>query len=67
MIPEAGSTYTYTRESLGRLPAWIIGWDLVLEFAVAAATVAVGWSGYAQSLAAEFDLRLPASLAGANT
>ncbi|MCJ2068808.1 amino acid permease [Methylobacterium sp. J-030] len=65
MIPEAGSTYTYTRESLGRFPAWIIGWDLVLEFAVAAATVAVGWSGYAQSLAAEFGLRLPAALAGA--
>ncbi|MEL6064105.1 MULTISPECIES: amino acid permease [unclassified Methylobacterium] len=65
MIPEAGSTYTYTRESLGRFPAWIIGWDLVLEFAVAAATVAVGWSGYAQSLAADFGLRLPPSLAGA--
>ncbi len=65
MIPEAGSTYTYTRASLGALPAWIIGWDLVLEFAVAAATVAVGWSGYAQSLAADFGLRLPPSLAGA--
>ncbi|MGU3421680.1 amino acid permease [Methylobacterium sp. D54C] len=65
MIPEPGSTYTYTRASLGRLPAWIIGWDLVLEFAVAAATVAVGWSGYAQSLAAEFGLRLPPALAGA--
>ncbi|SDN95652.1 basic amino acid/polyamine antiporter, APA family [Methylobacterium phyllostachyos] len=65
MIPEAGSTYTYTRESLGRFPAWIIGWDLVLEFAVAAATVAVGWSGYAQSLAADYGLRLPAALAGA--
>ena len=65
MIPEAGSTYTYTRASLGRLPAWIIGWDLVLEFAMAAATVAVGWSGYAQSLAAEFGLHLPPQLAGA--
>nr|WP_182591868.1 amino acid permease [Methylobacterium fujisawaense] len=65
MIPEAGSTYTYTRASLGRLPAWIIGWDLVLEFAVAAATVAVGWSGYAQSLAAEFGLHLPPALARA--
>jgi basic amino acid/polyamine antiporter, APA family len=65
MIPEAGSTYTYTRASLGRFPAWIIGWDLVLEFAVAAATVAVGWSGYAQSLAAEFGLRLPPALAAA--
>jgi len=65
MIPEAGSTYTYTRESLGRFPAWIIGWDLVLEFAVAAATVGVGWSGYAQSLGADFGLRLPPALAGA--
>ncbi|MBE7200393.1 MAG: amino acid permease [Parafilimonas terrae] len=65
MIPEAGSTYTYTRLSLGRFPAWIIGWDLVLEFAVAAATVAVGWSGYAQSLAADFGLRLPPALAAA--
>ncbi len=65
MIPEAGSTYTYTRASLGRFPAWVVGWDLVLEFAVAAATVAVGWSGYAQSLAAEFGLRLPPALAGA--
>ena len=65
MIPEAGSTYSYTRASLGVLPAWIVGWDLVLEFAMAAATVAVGWSGYAQSLAADLGLRLPAALAGA--
>ncbi|MCJ2094868.1 amino acid permease [Methylobacterium sp. J-072] len=65
MIPEAGSTYTYTRACLGVLPAWIIGWDLVLEFAMAAATVAVGWSGYAQSLAADFGLALPAALASA--
>ncbi len=65
MIPEAGSTYTYTRACLGLLPAWIIGWDLVLEFAMAAATVAVGWSGYAQSLAADFGLKLPAALSGA--
>ena len=65
MIPEAGSTYTYTRATLGVFPAWIIGWDLVLEFALAAATVAVGWSGYAQSLAADFGLTLPAALSGA--
>lgn len=63
MIPVADSTYTYA--TLGSLPAWIIGWDLVLEFAMAASTVAVGWSGYAQSLAADFGLRLPASLASA--
>ncbi|MDP4023272.1 amino acid permease [Methylobacterium sp. NEAU 140] len=65
MIPEAGSTYSYTRASLGLLPAWIVGWDLVLEFAVAAATVAVGWSGYAQSVLADLGLRLPAALAAA--
>lgn len=62
MIPEAGSTYAYTRVSLGLLPAWLVGWDLVLEFAFAAATVAAGWSGYAQSLLADFGLRLPPSL-----
>ena len=65
MIPVAGSTYTYAQASLGALAAWIIGWDLVLEFAVAAATVAVGWSGYAQSLLADAGLRLPAALAAA--
>jgi APA family basic amino acid/polyamine antiporter len=50
MIPVAGSTYSYTYVTLGALPAWIIGWDLVLEFAMAAATIAVGWSGYAAGL-----------------
>lgn len=63
MIPVAGSTYSYTYVTLGALPAWIIGWDLVLEFAMAAATIAVGWSGYAQSLLADAGLRLPAWLA----
>ncbi|MDR7039378.1 APA family basic amino acid/polyamine antiporter [Methylobacterium sp. BE186] len=65
MIPVPGSTYTYAYATLGRLAAWIIGWDLVLEFAMAAATVAVGWSGYAQSLLADLGLRLPATLAAA--
>ncbi|MBE7204488.1 MAG: amino acid permease, partial [Parafilimonas terrae] len=65
MIPEAGSTYAYTRVSLGLLPAWIVGWDLVLEFAFAASTVAAGWSGYAQSLLADFGLRLPPALCAA--
>ena len=65
LIPEAGSTYAYTRVSIGLLPAWIVGWDLVLEFAFAAATVAAGWSGYAQSLMADFGWRLPASLSAA--
>lgn len=65
MIPEAGSTYAYTQMSLGLLPAWLVGWDLVLEFAFAAATVAAGWWGYAQSLLADFGLHLPPALRAA--
>ena len=49
-VPVAGSAYTFSYASLGELPAWIIGWDLVLEFALGAAVVAVGWSGYVRSL-----------------
>ena len=49
MAPVAGSAYTYAYTTLGELFAWIIGWDLVLEYAVGAATVANGWSGYFQS------------------
>lgn len=50
MIPVAGSAYTYAYATLGELLAWIIGWDLVLEYAVAAATVAISWSGYLNKL-----------------
>ncbi len=64
-IPASGSTYSYARATLGPLCAWIVGWDLVLEFAMAAATVAVGWSGYVQSLLGDFGLRLPPALASA--
>jgi len=46
MIPIAGSAYTYSYATLGELTAWIIGWDLILEYAFGAATVAVGWSGH---------------------
>ena len=46
MIPVAGSAYSYSYATMGELVAWIIGWDLVLEYAVGAAAVAVGWSGY---------------------
>src|SRR5246127_4430821 len=46
MIPIAGSAYTYSYATLGELIAWIIGWDLILEYAFGAATVAVGWSGH---------------------
>jgi APA family basic amino acid/polyamine antiporter len=54
MAPVAGSAYTYAYTTLGELFAWIIGWDLVLEYAVGAATVANGWSGYFQSILAKF-------------
>jgi APA family basic amino acid/polyamine antiporter len=50
MIPVAGSAYTYSYATMGELMAWIIGWDLVLEYAVAAATVAISWSGYLNKL-----------------
>src|SRR5215831_16146526 len=50
MIPVAGSAYTYTYATLGRFLAWIIGWNLVLEYLAASSTVAVGWSGYFNDL-----------------
>jgi APA family basic amino acid/polyamine antiporter len=64
MVPVAGSAYTYAYATLGELFAWIIGWDLILEYAVGAATVANGWSGYFQSVLAKFDLHFPVALAG---
>src|SRR5215510_7338602 len=63
-IPVAGSAYTYGYASLGEIFAWIIGWDLVLEYAFGAATVASGWSGYFISLLGDFNIKLPASIAG---
>src|SRR6266571_2451792 len=64
MIPVAGSAYTYGYATLGEIFAWIIGWDLVLEYAFGAATVASGWSGYFISLLGDFGIKLPASIAG---
>ncbi|HEY6509668.1 MAG TPA: amino acid permease [Vicinamibacterales bacterium] len=64
MVPVAGSAYTYAYATLGELFAWIIGWDLVLEYAVGSATVANGWSGYFQSVVAKFGIHFPAALAG---
>jgi APA family basic amino acid/polyamine antiporter len=64
MVPVAGSAYTYAYATLGELFAWIIGWDLVLEYAVGAATVANGWSSYAQSLLGAMGLHLPQALSG---
>src|SRR6266852_2424253 len=64
MVPVAGSAYTYAYATLGELFAWIIGWDLVLEYAVGAATVANGWSSYFQSVLGIFGLTLPKSVSG---
>jgi basic amino acid/polyamine antiporter, APA family len=64
MVPVAGSAYTYAYATLGELFAWMIGWDLILEYAVGSATVANGWSGYFQSVLAKFSVHLPAALAG---
>ena len=59
-VPVAGSAYTYAYATLGEFVAWIIGWDLVLEYALGAATVAVGWSGYVVSLFRDFGITVPA-------
>ncbi|MEU2295978.1 amino acid permease [Streptomyces antibioticus] len=61
-VPVAGSAYTFSYASLGELPAWIIGWDLVLEFALGTAVVAVGWSGYVASLMDNAGWHLPDAL-----
>jgi APA family basic amino acid/polyamine antiporter len=62
MIPVAGSAYTYSYATMGEFIAWIIGWDLVLEYAVGAATVSISWSRYLVKFLEGFDVHLPASL-----
>lgn len=62
MIPVAGSAYTYSYATMGEFIAWIIGWDLVLEYAVGAATVASSWSGYLNQLFQNFGVSLPQAL-----
>jgi len=62
MIPVAGSAYTYSYATMGEFVAWIIGWDLVLEYALGAATVAVSWSRYLLELLAKFNIYLPKSI-----
>jgi len=59
MVPVAGSAYTYAYATLGELPAWIIGWDLILEYSVASATVAHGWSKYFQDFLSIFHIKIP--------
>ncbi len=63
-VPVSGSAYTYVYATLGEVLAWIIGWGLILEYALGAATVAIGWSGYfSDFLAATFNLKIPKALA----
>jgi APA family basic amino acid/polyamine antiporter len=62
MIPQAGSAYAYSYATLGELIAWIIGWDLILEYAVGNVAVAIAWSGYFNSLLTGFGIHLPGYL-----
>ena len=66
-VPVAGSAYTYSYATMGELIAWIIGWDLVLEYAAGAATVGVGWSGHLVDLFKNFGIVLPANLTNSPT
>jgi APA family basic amino acid/polyamine antiporter len=65
MIPIAGSAYTYSYATLGEFLAWIIGWDLILEYLFAASTVSVGWSGYVVSFLKDFNINIPGQFIGA--
>jgi APA family basic amino acid/polyamine antiporter len=65
MIPISGSAYTYSYATLGELVAWIIGWDLILEYLFAAATVAVGWSGYVVSFLKDVGIQIPPAFTAA--
>jgi len=62
MVPVAGSAYTYAYATVGEIFAWIIGWDLILEYALSASTVAVGWSGYLVSLSRDLGVAIPPDL-----
>ncbi|MFG2088022.1 amino acid permease [Spirillospora sp. NPDC048824] len=62
-VPVAGSAYTFSYATLGEFPAWVIGWDLILEMALGAAVVAVGWSGYFASLLDDIGITLPTAIA----
>ncbi|MCT2346069.1 amino acid permease [Niallia taxi] len=65
MIPESGSAYTYSYVAFGEVIAWILGWDLVLEYGLASAAVASGWSGYFQGLLSGFGIHLPTFMTSA--
>ena len=59
MIPVSGSAYSYAYATMGELMAWIIGWDLILEYALASSTVAIGWAGYLSSFLENIGVHLP--------
>ena len=65
MIPMSGSAYTYAYATIGEVFAWIIGWDLILEYLFSASTVAVAWSGYMVSFLSDFNINLPLELVSA--
>lgn len=65
MLPISGSAYTYSYATLGEFVAWIIGWDLILEYLFASSTVAVGWSGYVTSFLKDFGISIPEKLSHA--
>lgn len=65
LVPISGSAYTYSYVTVGEFPAWLIGWDLALEYLFAASTVSVGWSGYFQNLLEGFGVSLPVFLTAA--
>src|SRR5690242_601406 len=65
LVPMSGSAYTYSYATLGELFAWIIGWDLALEYAVGAITVSVGWSGYVVSFLRDFGIQVPPEFSAA--
>jgi APA family basic amino acid/polyamine antiporter len=64
-VPIAGSAYTYAYATMGELIAWIVGWDLIFEYALGAATVAIGWSGYVVSFLNDLGIAVPRAYAGA--
>jgi APA family basic amino acid/polyamine antiporter len=65
LVPIAGSAYTYGYATLGEFFAWVIGWDLILEYALGAVTVAIGWSGYVVSFLRDFGINIPAQFSAA--
>src|ERR1700704_1996459 len=65
-VPMSGSAYTYGYATLGELFAWIIGWDLILEYALGAVTVSIGWSGYVVSFLRDIGIHIPAQLSAAH-